>query len=88
MSNLAICFQKQNDTSKAKFYNECCLQKNPKHVKSRFRKVGYLKAEKKFEEAMEIAIELADEDPAQFGNLLDDFHKEAKDLQKISEIRK
>jgi len=33
-----------------------------------------LKAENKFEEACEIAIELAEEDPIQFGHLVDEFH--------------
>jgi len=46
-----------------------------------------LKAENKFEEACEIAIELAEEDPIQFGHLVDEFHQEAKEIEKISEIR-
>lgn len=62
LNNLAMCFQKKNKAHESAFYNDQCLQLNPKHVKARYRKVQLLKAEAKFEEAIALAKELAADD--------------------------
>lgn len=55
LNNLAMCYQKRKEYDESCFYNDCCLELNPEHVKARYRRAILHAQDSKFDQAKEVA---------------------------------